>query len=114
MKMCSGLMPSIGVAPCTGNVTLCSIARPPGSVGGVSPRRRADDVAALTERARSLLVLGSSLTVMSGLRFVRHATEHDIPTVIINHGSTRGDDHARIRLDAPLGTTLTGLVTSLP
>ena len=77
------------------------------------PKPRVEECYARTERAHSLLVLGSSLTVMSGLRFVRHASAHDIPTVIINHGKTRGDDHARIRLDAPLGPTLTDLVAAL-
>ena len=77
------------------------------------PRPRVDECYALTGRGRSLLVLGSSLTVMSGFRFVRYATERGIPTAIVNRGPTRGDDHARIRLDAPLGATLTGLVASL-
>jgi NAD-dependent SIR2 family protein deacetylase len=59
--------------------------------------------------ARSLIVLGSSLTVMSGLRYVKHAAKHGLPIVIINQGETRGDEYATIRLDAPLGETLTGL-----
>jgi hypothetical protein len=50
---------------------------------------------------------------MSGFRFVRRATEHGIPTAIVNRGATRGDDHARIRVDAPLGATLTALLTGL-
>jgi NAD-dependent SIR2 family protein deacetylase len=77
------------------------------------PRPRVEDCYALTGRASLLLVLGSSLTVMSGYRFVRHASEHDIPIVIINKGSTRGDTHARLALDAPLGPALTALVSEL-
>jgi NAD-dependent SIR2 family protein deacetylase len=50
-----------------------------------------------------LLVLGSSLTVMSGLRFVRHAAKLDVPVLIVNRGVTRGDDLATVKLDA--GTT---------
>ena len=68
---------------------------------------------ALTERARALLVLGSSLKVMSGYRFVRRAAAHGIPVGIITHGPTRGDAEATHRLDAPLGTTLTELVSRL-
>jgi hypothetical protein len=60
-----------------------------------------------------LLVLGSSLTVLSGYRFVRHAAKFEIPVVIINHGVTRGHDHALMTFDAPLGPTLTALVRSL-
>lgn len=48
----------------------------------------------------ALLVAGSSLTVMSGLRFVRRAAEHDVPIVIVNRGSTRGDDLAAVRVAA--------------
>jgi NAD-dependent SIR2 family protein deacetylase len=68
---------------------------------------------ALTERANMLLVLGSSLTVMSGYRFVRHAAERDIPVVIINRGATRGDGHALLAFDAPLGAALTAIVSEL-
>ncbi|ETK37061.1 NAD-dependent deacetylase [Microbispora sp. ATCC PTA-5024] len=68
---------------------------------------------ALTERAGTLLVLGSSLTVMSGYRFVRHAAERAIPVAIVNRGATRGDAHALVALDAPLGATLTALLSGL-
>lgn len=67
----------------------------------------------LTERAGTLLVLGSSLAVMSGYRFVRHAHRHAIPIAIVNQGPTRGDDHATVILDAPLGATLTALIDRL-
>lgn len=75
------------------------------------PRRRVDECYELTEGARALLVLGSSLTVMSGRRFVRRATELGTPVAIINQGATRGDEHASVRLDAPLGVTLGDLLT---
>jgi NAD-dependent SIR2 family protein deacetylase len=77
------------------------------------PRPRVEECYALTERADALVVLGSSLTVMSGYRFVRHAAKLAIPVVIINQGPTRGDDHALVTLDAPLGSTLTALLAGL-
>ncbi|WP_338051304.1 NAD-dependent protein deacetylase [Pseudonocardia acidicola] len=46
-----------------------------------------------------LLVAGSSLAVMSGLRFVRHAFKHGIPVVIVNRGRTRGDEFTTVRVD---------------
>ena len=52
-----------------------------------------DDAAA---GAGALLVAGSSLTVMSGLRFVRHAHWHRMPIVIVNRGLTRGDELATV------------------
>ncbi|MFY1668701.1 NAD-dependent protein deacetylase [Plantactinospora sp. WMMB334] len=64
----------------------------------------------LVERARLLLVLGSSLTVMSGRRFVIRAARLDIPVVIVNQGPTRGDDYAELTVDAPLGLVLPELV----
>jgi NAD-dependent SIR2 family protein deacetylase len=64
----------------------------------------------LVERSRSVLVLGSSLAVMSGLRFVKRAAGLGRPVAIVNQGWTRGDEHAAVRLDAPLGPTLTALV----
>jgi NAD-dependent SIR2 family protein deacetylase len=67
----------------------------------------------LTSGAGPLLVLGSSLTVMSGYRFVRHAASLGIPVVIVNDGPTRGDGLATARLHGPLGAILTGLTARL-
>jgi NAD-dependent SIR2 family protein deacetylase len=64
----------------------------------------------LVGRSRSMLVLGSSLAVMSGLRFVKRAAGLGLPVAIVNQGWTRGDEHAAVRLHAPLGPTLTALV----
>jgi NAD-dependent SIR2 family protein deacetylase len=64
---------------------------------------------ALVEQASALVVLGSSLTVMSGLRYVRHAAGLGLPVVIVNPGATRGDQYATATLDAPLGETLAAL-----
>jgi NAD-dependent SIR2 family protein deacetylase len=77
------------------------------------PRPRVDDCYALVERARALVVLGSSLTVMSGYRFVRQAAKLRIPVVIMNQGQTRGDAQAMATIDAPLGPALTALVRRL-
>ena len=51
----------------------------------------------LIEDAEALVVLGSSLQVMSGLRFVRRARANGIPVVIVNRGATSGDDLADVR-----------------
>jgi hypothetical protein len=65
------------------------------------------------ERSRALLVLGSSLTVMSGRRFVLRASKLGLPVAIVNRGETHGDRFATVRLDAELGPVLTGAVTAL-
>lgn len=78
--------------------------------GGSVPRPTLDAAWAAFERAELLLVVGSSLTVFSGYRFVRRAAERGLPVAILNHGPTRGDPHATLRVDAPAGATLTALV----
>jgi NAD-dependent SIR2 family protein deacetylase len=81
--------------------------------GETVPRDRVDHCFGLVDRARSLLVLGSSLTVMSGYRFVIHAAKRGIPVAIVNSGPTRGDAKAAVSVDAPLGHVLPELVRRL-
>ncbi|MEU9421112.1 NAD-dependent protein deacetylase [Streptomyces sp. NPDC051000] len=81
--------------------------------GEAVPPRRVAHCRELVGAANSLLVLGSSLTVMSGLRFVRQAAEAGKPVVIVNQDPTRGDRHAVTRVALPLGTTLTALADRL-
>ncbi|MGW9478231.1 NAD-dependent protein deacetylase [Saccharomonospora azurea] len=81
--------------------------------GDSVPRARVDECRRLVDDARAVLVLGSSLAVMSGLRFVRQAAKAGIPVLIVNRGETRGDAHARVRVDRPLGSALTELVARL-
>ena len=68
----------------------------------------------MVDEAAALLVAGSSLSVMSGLRFVRHAAKQGKPVVIINRGETRGDDLATIKLTAGVSETLAWLAAELP
>jgi NAD-dependent SIR2 family protein deacetylase len=77
------------------------------------PKSRVDECFSRVSAASSLIVLGSSLTVFSGLRYVRHAGKLGIPVVIVNQGPTRGDPLASVRLEAPLGDTLTAAVAAL-
>lgn len=73
------------------------------------PRDRVDAVYRAMDSGDALLVAGSSLTVMSGLRFVRHAAKLGWPIVIVNRGITRGDPLATGRVDAGCSETLTAL-----
>ncbi|MFE2582130.1 NAD-dependent protein deacetylase [Streptomyces sp. NPDC059378] len=74
------------------------------------PPERVEACGRLVAEAATLLVLGSSLTVMSGLRFVRQADRSGTPVLIINQGPTRGDRWAAERVDLPLGQALPTLV----
>ncbi|MGA5167473.1 MULTISPECIES: NAD-dependent protein deacetylase [Streptomyces] len=81
--------------------------------GEAVPPGRIEHCRELVRGAASLLVLGSSLTVMSGLRFVRLAAEEGKPVLIVNRDPTRGDLHARTRVALPLGPTLSAVAERL-
>ncbi|TNE45498.1 MAG: NAD-dependent protein deacetylase [Deltaproteobacteria bacterium] len=72
-----------------------------------------DQAWTLVDEAEVLLVLGSSLTVFSGYRFVREAEQRGIPVIIINKGETRGDPHANLKIHADVNELLPQLVQSL-
>jgi NAD-dependent SIR2 family protein deacetylase len=76
------------------------------------PRPRVQHCFELLDASACLLVLGSSLTVMSGLRFVNRARQAQIPVAIVNRGTTRGDSLAEIKLDAALGEVLPALAVA--
>ena len=63
--------------------------------------------------ADALLVAGSSLTVFSGYRFVRHAAARGIPVAIVNRGPTRGDELATIKVEGGCSELLTLLSEEL-
>ena len=65
------------------------------------------------ENAEALLIAGSSLTVFSGYRFVRHAAALGIPVAIVNRGPTRGDDLATVKVDGGCSELLTLLSEEL-
>ena len=73
------------------------------------PKRRVLRCYEAVDAAEALLVAGSSLTVMSGLRFVRHAAKRGVPVVIANRGPTRGDPLATHKLDIGCSTFLSEL-----
>jgi NAD-dependent SIR2 family protein deacetylase len=77
------------------------------------PKARVERCYRLIDDSNAVLVLGSSLTVMSGFRFVRHAAKAGKPVLIINQGVTRGDPYAAVRVNLPLGQALTDLADRL-
>jgi NAD-dependent SIR2 family protein deacetylase len=68
----------------------------------------------MIDEADALLVAGSSLTVFSGFRFVRHAAALGVPVAIINRGRTRGDDLATVKIDTGCSPMLALLADELP
>ena len=77
------------------------------------PRDRVERSLQALQRADALLVVGSSLQVFSGFRFVRNAVEQGKPVASINLGQTRADDLLQLRLRQACGPVLSRLVRSL-
>ncbi len=74
------------------------------------PAERVARCHALVDRAEALVVLGSSLHVFSGRRFVKRAHDLGIPVVIVNRGETRGDPWATLKVEAGCAETLAAYV----
>jgi len=77
------------------------------------PKPRVDECWYMVDRADLLLVVGSSLTVYSGRRFVYGALERDLPVAVLNLGPTRADDVATTKVEARLGEAMPQLVAAL-
>jgi NAD-dependent SIR2 family protein deacetylase len=77
------------------------------------PKERVAEAYSLVDGADALLVAGSSLTVFSGLRFVRQAAAAGKPVAIINRGPTRGDALATVKVDSGCSELLTLLADEL-
>ncbi|QBJ95050.1 NAD-dependent protein deacetylase [Rhodococcus sp. ABRD24] len=78
------------------------------------PKPRVAAAFEMVTGADALLVVGSSLTVMSGLRFVRRAARDGLPVVIVNRGTTRGDEFAAIKTEQGSSDVLQSLAAALP
>ena len=68
---------------------------------------------ALLDEADALLVVGSSLAVYSGWRFVRGAAERGLPVAVVNLGGTRADGLCRLHVQAKAGDVLPVLAARL-
>ncbi|WP_414654170.1 NAD-dependent protein deacetylase [Hyalangium sp.] len=102
---------SFRVADCTD----CGGALKPDVVffGDNVPRPTVDAAFALLEEGDALLVVGSSLAVFSGYRFVLRAAERHMPIGMLNIGESRGDDLADVRVEARVGEVLPRLAEAL-
>lgn len=77
------------------------------------PRAIVEDAFARVDAAGALLVVGSSLAVFSGYRFLLRAHERGVPIAVLNRGPVRGEERATIKLEAPLGEVLPRLARAL-
>ncbi len=78
------------------------------------PRPRVDEAMAHVDASDLLLVVGSSLMVWSGYRFVKRAHDHGIPVAAVNLGKTRADAEIDVKVRADCGEVLQAVGRSLP
>jgi NAD-dependent SIR2 family protein deacetylase len=77
------------------------------------PPERVEETWQRFAEAEVLLVVGSSLAVRSGYRYVEAAVRQAKPVAIVNDGPTRADGEATLKVEGRLGQVLPALVARL-
>ena len=77
------------------------------------PSKRKEAAYSLIDASSSLLVAGSSLAVMSGMRFVLEARKQNKPVAIINGGPGRADTRATTLWRTQVGPAFDELLDAL-
>lgn len=77
------------------------------------PRDRVERAFHALDDADGMLVVGSSLMVYSGFRFVRHAAQTGKAVAAVNLGRTRADDLLTLKIRQPCGAALETALASL-
>lgn len=74
--------------------------------GETVPALRVQECYDALAEADAMLVVGSSLMLYSGFRFVREARQLGIPIAAVNRGKTRADEWLRLKIRQDCGTAL--------
>jgi len=74
--------------------------------GETVPRTWVEECFDALALADAMLVVGSSLMLYSGFRFVREAQRTGIPIVAVNRGKTRADELLKLKIEQDCGTAL--------
>lgn len=72
-----------------------------------------DEAFAAVDDAEALLIVGTSLAVFSGYRFLLRAAERGVPIAIVNRGDVRGQEKATLKIEGSTGSTLERLAILL-
>jgi len=78
------------------------------------PRPRVAQAQAALEQADAVLVVGSSLMVYSGFRFVQAAARAGVPVAALNRGRTRADDLLSLKVEHDCAEALAFLRVPAP
>ena len=74
------------------------------------PRDLVDTAAKHLQQADAMLIVGSSLMVYSGFRFVQMAARLGIPIAAVNLGRTRADELLALKVEQPCEQALAFLL----
>lgn len=74
------------------------------------PPARVESCYEALRRADAVLIVGSSLMVYSGFRFVRAASQAGLPIAAINRGKTRADELIGLKLETDCATALNAVI----
>lgn len=77
------------------------------------PRERVADVRSALTECDAMLVVGSSLMVYSGYRFVEDAVSANKPVAAVNMGRTRADALFALKVEYEVGAALEALLNAL-
>lgn len=75
------------------------------------PRPKVDAAMEIVDASDVLLVVGTSLAVFSGYRFLLRAKERGKPIAIVNVGPVRGEESATLKVEARAGDVLAALAS---
>jgi NAD-dependent SIR2 family protein deacetylase len=78
------------------------------------PPERVEQTFAQLQRSDAVLVVGSSLMVFSGLRFIQRAADLGLPIAAVNLGQTRAERLLQLKVEQPCAHALQRLLSLLP
>ncbi|MDX1674302.1 MAG: NAD-dependent protein deacetylase [Longimicrobiales bacterium] len=81
--------------------------------GETVPADRVETAWRLFDEGDAVLVVGSSLAVYSGRRFIYRARDGDVPIAVVNLGPTRADDVAAAKVEDRVGRALPRIARAL-
>nr|WP_245325036.1 Sir2 family NAD-dependent protein deacetylase [Microbacterium amylolyticum] len=82
--------------------------------GEYIPTERFREAEQVVLAADALVIAGSSLVVNSGIRLVERARRRRLPIVVINRGTTKGDQRATVKVEGGTSEVLAALAEELP
>jgi NAD-dependent SIR2 family protein deacetylase len=81
--------------------------------GGTVPPKTTQACFDLIDSSSGLLIIGTSLSVFSGLRYCRYAAEQQKRLIILNQGPTRADDLCQVKYSGDAFALLTRCANKL-